>query len=879
MQKLSKFLFFSFIFSFLYLFSISPIKAVDAIPELLLSCTKTKPNEFHSVRPYQAAPCGEAPTARFCSNRLVIFEDFELSSRCHKTNCVNCDIKFPCQPNYQVEPHDLNITLDESEFPIMGNTEDDLSDLTKVNEYASWYLNGIIDKKENKNSTDYQTVNLSGPLRKLLPSMIQDKQRIKTINSTDVTKTFKDPDTGIAYQDADNHNQIVVDNERLRDWLGDLSFFRIGALAWDKRTPPLPWDDGTVTDPDKPKIPFKSEVLYLKAYNEWKGKSCVILPFVGLFCVDIKVPTPFGTIDVITNKYAELWQFVPLSNNSDKRGKNYLLTADGPNYVASSGTVIENAMHKSYLNAPLYFAHTQEVKELSELLNSTFQPDSFNDEGVGFPEDVEKIKKGIGPTSYVHDPTKPSTDPYDYLDCTAVNVRTNEGDNLFPGDRPGKPKDKELYVKEAEYLITEVECHEVNTKEYIPDGCVFKTGPRKGERYGCDVTKKSFRCQAEVGIEFKLGTQTPWANEIFKNTVANTGSTFRKIFPKVSENAPVNCIADIPTTTGVEYSIENDINQKPNGGTQKLAKESIPADGAPGLELTFSHIGSVYEYFLHGIQTALRPKGYGYPIANGYCTPSTTVACGELPEGLPKAQGACSIDGVSSRIGDIPESLKQIVSAAAETYKVQPGLILAVLFGEGNFNKPPYQKFEWTEENVKNWATCEPLPNCTGPQTSLVTGLALNWSGHVDRVYKDLKKVDPSKTRQSINGCNLIDEIYVLAQSLKEGAGGGVDLKGNKCYGITMSSSIPTRCDWTDSQLETAIRQYELGSYWNPTSTTANVKCPYVGGCNCATLKGSCAKGGGINAGCNNPGDSCEKVGGSSNTSHNACVFDVAKGR
>ena len=92
-----------------------------------------------------------------------------------------------------------------------------------------------------------------------------------------------------------------------------------------------------------------------------------------------------------------------------------------------------------------------------------------------------------------------------------------------------------------------------------------------------------FHCQAEVGIEFKLGTQTPWANQIFKNTVAGTSSTFRKIFPKVIENAPINCIADIPTTTGVDYDIlNNTINEKPNGGTQKLVKESIPADGAPG---------------------------------------------------------------------------------------------------------------------------------------------------------------------------------------------------------------------------------------------------------------------------------------------------------
>ncbi|MEK7168621.1 MAG: hypothetical protein AAB778_01285, partial [Patescibacteria group bacterium] len=493
MPKLSRFLtfiLFFFVLLFTNPYSLVPSYAQEPIPQIGLSCNETRPNEFHSLRPYQAATCGEAPQAKFCSNKLVIFESFDLSGtkecqkqRHHKTE------SWTCYPDYYVDPHNLNITLDESEFPIMGNTEDEFDDATKLNEYASWYLNGVIDKKENKKPTDEQVVNFSGPVRKLLPAMIQDVQRIKTVLSylKDVTPKAPEPGSDPTDNKADkeNHDQIVVDDERLSSWTGNLSLPRTatnivggiinniigGALTnlnlgngWNKRTPPLPWDDGTVPDdPNNPnvlKVPFKSQILYQKAYQEWLGKSCVILPLFGLQCLEnIFVP----------NKYAELWNFVPLSNNSDKGGKNYLLTGDGPNYVPSAGTGISGAQHKNYLNAPLYFAHTQEVKELSEILNKTYKPQEMTIENnnsitVGYPDDVEVINKGTDITPNGIEMPNPvgapmsNSDPYANLDCSSVNVRINEGDNLFPGDRPSK---KELYVEGVEYTITEVQCDEV----------------------------------------------------------------------------------------------------------------------------------------------------------------------------------------------------------------------------------------------------------------------------------------------------------------------------------------------------------------------------------------------------------------------------------
>lgn len=898
MQKLSKsvvFLFFVVLFSIYHLsFDIFPAQA--QVPELLLKCSETRPNEFHSLRPYQAAPCGGSPQAKFCSNKLVIFENFQLRDHCSKTGCYECD--FACNPNYFVEPHNLNITLDESEFPIMGNTQDDFDDAQKLNEYASWYLSGVIDKKENKNPTDSQVIDFSGPVKKLLPKMIQDQQRVNIINSTQTISESSPPPLGSQEVDDDvpvdqplNHDQIVVDDKRLSFWLGNLSIVRsatnvlnngvgvaayLGGVvnslitgnqnavdvnfndAWNLCRPPLPWDDGTIksigadvtTDETtvKPK-PFESDILYKKAYNEWLGNSCIILPVVGLQCFDNPL---------VSNQCADLWRFVPLSNNSDKKGKNYLLTGDGPNYVPSNGTEIEDPQHKNYRNAPLYFAHTQEVYDLAQILNQTYQPASFS--AIPLPETTEQIKKGTKqrtqldnrPVGRVNNDNQFLRDPYANLDCSNVNIRVNEGDDLFPGDRNDG---RELYVEGAQYLITEVQCHEENKMTFEIDPDTGKKIPR---------WHRVFTCPAQVGIEFLTGTQTPYANEIFADTVADSGSTFRKIFPKVEKGAPVECIADIPTDTNVTYSIENPLNELPIGGTQDFRQKGYPNDGGgDGIKLTFPHIGSVYEYFLKGIQTALRPKGYGEPIANGNCRPQNNIECGKIPE-LPKASGACNLDGVSSRVGDIPENLKEIISSAAETYKVQPNLIIGVLFGEGVFNRSDknggFLKFDWTEENVTNWASCTPLPNCSGPSTSLVSFVSdSNWQKISEKIGPDLKKLDPNKTNP--DPCNLIDVVYGIAWNLYDSADGGMDFK---CFGLDLKASIPRDCSWDDNQIISAIKVFENG---------------YEKGC--FTKINSCATGGGNAARCIGVNfDGCERIDKrySSEPSHMGCVFDVAHG-
>ncbi len=592
-----------------------------AFPELRLACDEDREKEFHSLRPYQAAHCGDANKALYCSNSFKFVESFNLNEYCPRNGETS---DYICNPNFPVADHDLIISLDDSMFPIMGNTEevknsqnggDIFDDATKVNEYASWYLSGVNNRAEYGENTDDRVVNFSGPVQKLLPKMIQESERINTIKKATINaEPWTDEDDGKTYTTPQNHDQVVVCGEKdgllgyigigvtkpkpcyeakeykLSEWLGDLSefnnfFSRIGADVWKKRTPPLPWDDGTVENPtkDNPAKPFASQALYQKAYREWQGESCALIPLIDInLCID----NPF-----VPNKWAELYQYIPLSNTTDKKGNELVKLSGGVIIDGSGQTEVIDDGYRNAKNAPLYFAHTQEVKESSELLNKTFTPLEcpVDEDGNRITdEECELLKNKRGNV--------------EVNKCSAVNIRVNKGDNLFPGD-PG-----ELQVQGVHYTISQVLC---DVKEKPPKPC-------KPSEPDCDNQPTyTVTCDAEVTITINTDVKTPNADEIFDSTVAGTGSTFRKIFPKVEDGAPVSCIADIPTVTDVTYDASG--SQPPLGGDLEFTGViRYPEDGAgDNPQLTFPHVGSVYEYFLKGIQTALRPKGYGESIVSG----------------------------------------------------------------------------------------------------------------------------------------------------------------------------------------------------------------------------------------------------------------------
>ncbi len=909
-----------FFFSLIVLgfFTSTSVKGASGpIPEVKFPCGNIANPEFDSLRPYQAAACGDASKAAFCSNSLIFTESFNNFPEC-KSQAPEGDGTFVCNTTKVIPDHTLTVNLADSQLPILGNTEltqnsqtsgNQIDDATKVNEYLSWYLSGTLNRAEDGQADPSKIVDYAGPIQKIMPQAILEAQRVSTINTISIPTT-SDPensDTAKTQTEPANHNQIVVCYSKpvslLPVWLTNI--FGVGAVglgkaqaqpcyngdgsstkhnlatlrlgSWDKtpfdigmdqvrpylsrmldqntlgqllnqafvdrwseKIPPLPWSD-------KSGQPFATTEAYQKAYNEWRGDVCayISLPIVGKKLICVGIP------GVTNNDYADLFPYIPLANTVDKHGSETDFIAE----IQPSGqTRIDNKSYDTPISAPLWMAHTQETKDLSEFLNKSFTPLTCTTvEGKQTCQSVS------------NDPVPKTTE--NNARCSIVDVRTNPGDNLFPGDPHG------IIVPNVHYTITQVECH----KKTVYD--CRRTIPHDPTSEICGY-RSSIDCIAEVTITLPTITKTPFADEIWQNTVANSGSTFRRIYPKVQAGAPVSCIADIPTVTGVTYTPIDPVGGGADPGNWKV-KDPSGANTTDNPQLFFPHIGSIYDYFLKGIQTALRPQGFAdpTPVSGQYCG---GVSCGDLPTGLPKAAGSCNMGSTSL---NIPNSLKTILSAAAQTYKVPPSLILGVMFGEGDFNGGSTKRFNWTDQNVKNWATCIKLPTCSNADTSIVA--LPDWGTLGNQILPDLKKIDPTKTQA--DPCNLIDAVYGLAKNLHDNAGGSPSMTGKSCFGIPMTSTIPQNCSWNSSQYETAIRVWEIGTEYNvvtnKTCLTTNLSDLQSNGVpNVAT--GSC--GSGIPQGTGTDytqylckgGDNCETASNHSTdpalNSHNACIWDVA---
>ncbi len=100
-------------------------------------------------------------------------------------------------------------------------------------------------------------------------------------------------------------------------------------------------------------------------------------------------------------------------------------------------------------------------------------------------------------------------------------------------------------------------------------------------------------------------TETPLADDVWSRTVAGPSSIFKKIFPRIGPGGAILGILDIPAATKVTYT-----------GADFAGNPESQRSGE-GAELYFPHIGGVSEYFLKGIQTILRPRGYGEQILSG----------------------------------------------------------------------------------------------------------------------------------------------------------------------------------------------------------------------------------------------------------------------
>jgi hypothetical protein len=654
------------------------------------------------------------------------------------------------------------------------------------------------------------TVNYSGPINKLLPQDIQFIARANTVNQA--MNTRHDQVVGCSFNISVNDLNsllltfgITLPNIQILDFpipcygnnpLLTQFITRHYLSEWKGNTPPL-------------LSQYKDQLDYWKAYKTWQGNACNTITIPGFVPIIGNQKMLICINNLTVSKYLSyLYSYIPYSSTEDLQGSISIDNVSSATSPTTSGVTVNGVTFSGQKPSTLFFFHMAESNQDAALLQNTFAPQGADEVG--------------NPTNISSNTT-----------CNTLDVRSNKGDNLFASQLSGDLS----YTAKFSCQFNAISSTSTNCK---PNGSVCTDGTEccsgsctpEGINSYCMQTVQT--CTKDVYIALSTESSTPDVDDIWSRLVAGPMAIFKRIFPETNTTDSVGTIIDIPGSTSITYSAA--------GVSQDSADLKLP------------HLGGISEYFLKGIQTALRPKGFGDTIEFAQTTASSCTG-GTLPT-LPAGQGSCTLKSSDTLPtgAAMPPTLKAILEAAGQSYNVPPSLILGVMYGEGAFNPG---KYDWTEDNVKAWSTgCATMPSCnqnTFPSQGPVPFFAPYWNNLKDAV----KVVDPERTP---NPCNLMDTIFALAKDLASDQYGSNDFAGKTCYGINLNSgsSNSSFCNWSQSDVETAIRIWEFGTVYNDT---------------CGTKVGGCANGGYASA-CD--GDICEKVGGSGNTSHNACVWNIA---
>ncbi len=626
----------------------------------------------------------------------VTYPDLKICTTSSDGNYVTCDFTFTELTNSS----QVKIDLSKMELPIMGNTEETPSEYypnppqsipasTRLNEYVSWYLNGTNQRAEilplNPQTmwdTDaYRLVNYSGPLKKLLPEKIQRVARLRTIVNaantvpylsgqqqtqksliqtiTQPVLTNMDNKGKFTYSpdstNRDNHDQIVgclSKNfvERAVTFSGNFvpctatslmkPFSSDTGIRLTDFLKEIPGTGITGTPPLEEEPRFKNAdgtfnfSLFWTQYKKWMGTGCFDIPvFGGRICLNT------GTI---AQYWPSLFAQVPFSGTEDRLGS--VSTVPGievPEGLVGQmkGDVVvqdvkfypENTSHK------LYFSHMIEDATLAQMLQSTY---------------ISKNLLGVQQNAInsYHDDAMQA---YNTNRCEIVDYRTNPGDKLFgafdqPATIPNTTDTNPLYNKPVP--DKQLAGRLTYTTKFT---CVFPVPkPEPNCLLTCDPTLMDCNafctpapppCVKTSLVAMSLYTRTPKINEIWYRLVKGDQSAFRRIYPKFGPQTPIEDPAlfdmkanrqpgkgDIPAKVDVSYFATDGTVLAGDPGKNRAGTDA---------QAFIPHVGGISEYFLKGIQKALRPYGIDQndtsviipPIAgNRVCAPNNVTNLTEL---------------------------------------------------------------------------------------------------------------------------------------------------------------------------------------------------------------------------------------------------------
>lgn len=659
-----------------YLF-VFKLPSFAQIPEPHVPCGAIEDPEFQSLRPYQASPCYPDiyHWSIACGNDIIPIDEIEVTPSDAEACVSNPDGSQYCKFKEDREVT-INLAFPDAELPIVGNTQlvpnsqnkgvpapyPLLDDAQKTNEYVSWYLNGtsyraedeplsyekalkLFDTNQLTPESHSKVVDYSGPLQKLLPFYLQLKKRVDTI---EIAKSEQRHNQIVACTFGKSINVFGIIN------IGELGGIPIpcypnskilglagivldvvdigikehrlyGAEGFDGHTPPLETEA---------KYQDRSFQDYWIDYKRWRGQSCVQVPIPFL---------PGREVLVCYNNpskpdyWANMFYYIPLSTTEDRKGDvsaglpvidpANLLT---PPYAISMQPTFEEGNEVKITSIDftpserrdlLYFAHMQEVSEQAALLQDTFLPlngvPSY--EGNFEQDDIRPLNFD---EAQINDYF---VSAYTTYRCDLKDVRWNTGDDLF-GEHAADTEDSSGENDPKGPIAGTINYSAEFTCDFGPnvldqacyDSCIEDGDTQEVCTARCTGTRS---CKKKAMTAVSVYTRTPEGESVWERLVSGPGSVFKKIYPKIGVAGMFEEIKDLPgVTSDARYSSSAD---------ETLAGD--PRSNRPGerAEIFIPHLGGIYEYFLKGIQDALRPKEAkssfppGYPPTGGTCQQGT----------------------------------------------------------------------------------------------------------------------------------------------------------------------------------------------------------------------------------------------------------------